>query len=57
MGMLLQHMKTRISHYGYKSISHNMMQGHFLLTMRETNKVDPHRIHKLVTNAMWHPKD
>jgi hypothetical protein len=49
-------MKSRIFGNGHKSISHNIMQGHPLPTMHIMKKVYPHRIQRLITNAVWHPK-
>jgi hypothetical protein len=57
MGLLLQDMKYHIFQNGCENISHNIMQGCLLPTMREMKKVDPHRIQKLVINAVWYPKD
>jgi hypothetical protein len=52
MGLLLQDMKYHIFQNGCENISHNIMQGCLLPTMREMKKVDPHRIQKLVINAV-----
>jgi len=57
MGLFLQDMKSRIFCNGYENISHNIMQSHPFPDMCVTKKVDPHRIQRLATNAMWYPKD
>jgi hypothetical protein len=46
-----------ISRSGHKSILHNIMQGRLFPTMNASKKVDPHRIQKQATNAVWHSKD
>jgi len=51
-GFFLQDMKYHIFQNDCKNISHNIMQGRLLPTMREMKKVDPHRIQKLAINAM-----
>jgi hypothetical protein len=33
------------------------MQGRPLATMHAMKNMDPNRIQRMVTNAMWHPKD
>jgi hypothetical protein len=57
MGLLLQNMKSHIFCNDCESIQHNVMQGYLLPNMNVTKKVDPLRIQKLTTNAMWHPRD
>jgi hypothetical protein len=57
MGLLSQDVKFRIFCNSRKSISHNIMQGHPFLTMTTTKNMDPHKIQRLATKVMWHPKD
>ncbi len=57
MGLLSWDLKSNIFHNSHESILHNIMQGCLLLTMSMMKKVNPYRIQKLATNAMWHPKD
>jgi hypothetical protein len=56
-GLFLWNMKSHISHNGHKNISHNIMWTRPLPTVSTMKKVDPHRIQRLATNVMWHPKD
>jgi hypothetical protein len=53
MGLLLRNMKSHVFYNGHENISHNIMQGYPLPNMCVTKKVDPHRIQRLITNAMW----
>jgi hypothetical protein len=57
MGPFLRDVKSRIFHNGCENILHNIMQGHPLPTMSAMKKVDPHKVQRLATNVMWHPKD
>jgi hypothetical protein len=57
MGMLLQNMKFHIPRNGHKNISHNIMRDYLFLTMHAMKKVYSHRIQRLATNAVQHPKD
>jgi hypothetical protein len=57
MGLPLWNMKFHIFQNGRKSISQNIMYFVFSSTTCVANKVDPHRIQRLATIVMWHPKD
>jgi hypothetical protein len=57
MGLPLWDMKSHIFRNGRKSISHNIMYVIFFSTTCVAKKVDPHRIQRLATIVMWHPKD
>jgi len=52
-----RNLKSCISCNGYKNISHNIMWGYPFFIMHTTKKVYFHKIQRLTTNAMWHPKD
>jgi hypothetical protein len=49
--------ETCNSRNGHENISHSIMQGYPFPTMRTTKKVYPHRIQRLATNVMGHPKE
>jgi hypothetical protein len=56
MGLLMYNVKICIPCNICKSIPHNIMGSHLFLTMVAMKKVDPHKVQKLTTNAMWQTK-
>jgi len=57
MGLLLRDMKFHIFRNDYKSILHNIMWSCPLPTMCAMKEMDSHKVQRLTTNVIWHPKD